>query len=182
MTPVTFIRTPLVARGLTVDGQPHLAYLHNSLGNALMLKGRVAEAAREYELSISFKPDFADAHINLAGTLLNENRLDEAANEYETARRIPPEDAESHLRLGAVLLRKGEDDAAIVRFQRAVTLSPESPKALDCLAGLLVNARTPELRDPQRGLQLAEQAIRLTGKQDRTARCIAAAARTQLGL
>ncbi len=163
-------------------GQPHVAYLHNSLGNALIRKGRVAEAAQQYRLSVSFKSDFADAHLNLGHTLIMQNRLDEAANEFELARGIPPEDAESHLGLGTVFRRKGEDDAAIAHFQRAITLSPASPKALDGLADVLVNARTEELRNPRRGLELAEQAIRLTGNKDGAAKRIAAAARFQLGL
>ena len=89
-------------------GQPHVGYLHNSLGNALLAKGDLSGAAREYRRAAEAKPDFADAYSNLGLIFVRRGKIDEAIKEYEIALSIPPEDAECHLVLGSLFLRKGE--------------------------------------------------------------------------
>ena len=114
--------------------------------------------------------------MNLGGALARRNRLDEAAREYEIAQMIPPEDSESHVGLGVILMRKGDAAAALAQLERAVAIAPDSASALKALARALVNVPSPQLRDPQRGLLLAEEAIRLSGNRDDDARRTAAAA------
>ena len=114
-------------------GQPHLGYLHNSLGNALLSKGDLNGAAEEYRCAAAVKPDFADAHSNLAVIFARRGAIDEAIKEYQIALSIPPEDAESHLALGSLLLRKGQSADAITHFDRAVALEPHSKAALAAL-------------------------------------------------
>jgi tetratricopeptide (TPR) repeat protein len=161
-------------------GQPHVGYLHNSLGNALLAKGDLSGAAREYRQAAEMKPDFADAHSNLGATFARRGEIDEAIREYKIALSIPPEDAESHLALGLLFLRKGQSADAIAHFDRAVALEPRSKAALTALANALVTIPDPALRNPRRGLELAQRAAQLTRTPDLAALRIAAAARAQL--
>ncbi len=163
-------------------GQPHVAFLHNSLGNALMTEQRTDEAISEYRAATFFKPDLADAHMNLGGALASRNCLDDAAREYKIAQMIPPEDPESHVGLGVILMREGDAIASLAQLERAVAIAPGSPSALKTLARALVSVPSPQLRDPQRGLLLAERAMRLSGNRDDDARRTAADARAELGL
>ncbi len=161
-------------------GQPHVGYLHNSLGNALLAKGDLSGAAREYRRAAEVKPDFADAHSNLGLTFVRRGKIDEAIKEYEIALSIPPEDAECHLVLGSLFLRKGESAVAVAHFDRAVALEPHSKAALKALANVLVTIRDPALHDPRRSLELAERAAQITRTPDPVALRIAAVARAEL--
>jgi tetratricopeptide (TPR) repeat protein len=161
-------------------GQPNVAYLHNSLGSALQAQGHLSEAAQEYRQATEIKPDFADAHSNLAGALVRQGETDQAITEYEIALSIPPEDAASHLALGFLLLRKNENAFALAHFDRAVALEPASTPALKALANALVTTSDPSLRNPRRGLELAQRAAQLARTPDPSALRIAATARALL--
>ena len=161
-------------------GQPNLGYLHNSLGNALIAKGDVAGATREYNLAASAKPDFADPHSNLASIFVGKGEIDEAIKEYQAALIIPPEDAESHVALGWLFLRKGQNANAISHFERANALEPDSRAALTALANALLTVPDPMLRNPRRALELAQRAAQLSQRPDPIAQRIAAAAQAQL--
>jgi Flp pilus assembly protein TadD len=161
-------------------GQPHVGYLYNSLGNALLAKGDLSGAAQEYRRAAELKPDFADAHSNLGITFVRSGKIDDAIKEYEIALSIPPEDAECHLVLGSLFLRKGQSAEAIAHFNRAVALEPHSKGALNALANTLVTIPDLTLRNPRRGLELAERAAQLTRTPDPVAVRIAAVARAEL--
>ncbi len=161
-------------------GQPHVGYLHNSLGNALLAKGNLSAAASEYRQAATMKPDLADAHSNLGITFARRGEIDEAIKEYEIALSIPPEDAQSHLALGSLFLRKGQGFDAIAHFDRAVALEPHSKAALTALANALVTIPDSKLRNPRRGLELAQRAAQLARTPDPVALRIAAVARAQL--
>ncbi len=161
-------------------GQPHVGYLHNGLGNALLAKGDLSGAASEYRRAAEVKPDFADAHSNLGATFVRRGEIDQAIKEYEIALSIPPEDAECHLVLGSLFLRKGLNAQAIAHFDRAVAIEPHSTAALKALAHALVTIPEPALRDPRRGLELAQEAAQLTRAPDPAALRIAAAAQAEL--
>ena len=76
---------------------PRYADASLNLGNALLQKGKVDEAADQYRKTVVLKPDYAMAHYNLGLALSQQGQMDAAMAEYKNALLINPGDAEFHL-------------------------------------------------------------------------------------
>src|SRR5262249_4658202 len=68
---------------------PGQADIHNDLGAALALKGRTADAIREFETALRLQPDFPRAHANLGFLLLQAGRARDAATHFEALLKLP---------------------------------------------------------------------------------------------
>ena len=76
---------------------------YNNLGHALLKKGQIDEAIRQYQEAIRLKPDDADAHNNLGVALGQKGQIDEAIRQFQEALRLNPDHADAHYNLGAAL-------------------------------------------------------------------------------
>jgi tetratricopeptide (TPR) repeat protein len=102
---------------------------HNNLGIALLNKGQLDEAIRQYQEVVRLTPDSPEAHYNLGIGLGRKGKIDEAISQYEEAIRLKSDYVEPHNNLGNALLSKGQIDEAIRQFQEAIRLQPDSPEA-----------------------------------------------------
>jgi tetratricopeptide (TPR) repeat protein len=98
---------------------------HNNLGAALLGKGQIDEAIRQYQEAIRLNPGYAEAHNNLGAALLGKGQTDEAIRQYQEALRLKPDYANAHSNLGIALARKGQIDEAIRQYQEAIRLKPD---------------------------------------------------------
>src|SRR5262249_40256539 len=57
--------------------------VHNDLGVALVVLGRIDEAIENFQQALALKPDFPEAHGGLGKALQLQGRLQEAASQYE---------------------------------------------------------------------------------------------------
>lgn len=104
--------------------------IHNNLGVELKNNGRVGEAIRHYEASLSINADgYADAHNNYANIIAGQGRLAEAIGHYSEALRINPGNAEVHNNLGVALFRNGNVEDAMFHFNEAIRLRPDLAEA-----------------------------------------------------
>ncbi len=108
-----------------------------------MRRGRVAEAAEEFQRAVQLKPGFAEAHENLGLTLSSLGRNDEAAAEFQRAVQLKPDFADAHGNLGAVLYLQDKLSEAMVHFQKHVELDPKSEMARQNFALAIGRLRGP---------------------------------------
>jgi tetratricopeptide (TPR) repeat protein len=100
------------------------AVLHHQLANALLLRGRDAEALAEYQRALALGPGAATwqaiGQLHARG-----RRWEEAASAFEQAASLGAEDDRVFYELGRARLRLGDPGRAALAFERAVALNPE---------------------------------------------------------
>jgi len=97
----------------------------NCLGVALLDKGQVDDAIRQYHEAIRLTPNDYLAYDNLGVALLRKGQVDEAIRQLKEALRLEPDDADAHYHLGNALAKKGQIDQAISQYKEALRLKPD---------------------------------------------------------
>ncbi|MEO7891878.1 MAG: tetratricopeptide repeat protein [Vicinamibacterales bacterium] len=115
---------------------PGEARMPFNLGNALIVAGQNAEAARLFQRAVAINPDFAPAHQNLGVHYASVGRLPEAIAHLKRAVEISPEVVEIVGDYAAVLAAAGHIDEARRQFRLALDLQPDYGPALENLAKL----------------------------------------------
>jgi tetratricopeptide (TPR) repeat protein len=162
---------------LAVD--PDQAEAHNNLANVLWQKGRLRQAAAEYERALALHPDYAAAHFNLGDVLREAGETREAIAHYRRALEIRPDFAPALDSLAWVLATS--PDASVRDGIQAVGLaaraeqisSGRNPGFVATLAAAYAEVgRFPE------AVATAERALRLATAQGKAA--LAERLRTQV--
>lgn len=146
--------TTLFAHALRATSRNPVA--ENCLGNALLRRGRDAEAAEHWSQALRIAPDYADARSNLAGILIKQGRLDEAIAQCREVLRVNPTHVRAHTNLGLVLMHRGNYDEAAHHFSASLSERPNHAGTHANLAGALL--RLGRLSE---ALSHIEQALRL---------------------
>jgi tetratricopeptide (TPR) repeat protein len=139
------------------------AFVEMNLGDALARTGQPDEAMSHFEQAIKLQPDYAEAYYNRGNVLFAKGRTDEAIGDWEKTLQLQPNDADAHTGLGNALLRKGALTEAIAHYNQAVALAPEDPHSRNNLAWVLATASDASIRDGAKAVELAKQAISLSG-------------------
>ncbi|MFZ0917176.1 MAG: tetratricopeptide repeat protein [Candidatus Udaeobacter sp.] len=139
------------------------AFVEMNLGDALARKGQPDEAMAHFEQAIKLQPDYAEAYYNRGNVLLAKGRIDEAIADFEKTLQLLPTDADAHTGLGNALLRKGAVKEAIAHYNEAMALAPNDPHSRSNTAWLLATSTDASIRDGAKAVELAQQAISLTG-------------------
>ena len=117
------------------------ARAHNSLGYALLEKGRIDEAIDHFHTSLRIDPSYPRTQNNLGNAFAYQGMLDKAIAHYRKALKINP-NSEIHNNLGLALIRKGTIDKAVYHFRKALELTPDYQDAFRNLErGLAVKER-----------------------------------------
>jgi protein O-mannosyl-transferase len=152
------------------------ALMENNLANALTRKGRLDEAVSHYEASVRLRPDYGDPYFNLGSVLFQQGRIDDAIAQWHKALAAQPNDAGFHTALGNAFLKKGLQKDAIAEYQHAIQIARQDPMARNNLAWLLATSSDASIRDGNRAIEFAEQAVQLSsGKDANYLRTLAAA-------
>ncbi|PWT84495.1 MAG: hypothetical protein C5B58_04640 [Acidobacteria bacterium] len=139
------------------------AFVEMNLGDALARKGQRDEAMAHFEQAIKLQPDYAEAYYNRGNVLFAKGRIDEAIADFEKALKIQPNDADAHTGLGNALLRKGSLKEAIAHYNEAMALAPADPHSRSNMAWVLATSTDVSVRDGAKAVELAQQAISLSG-------------------
>jgi tetratricopeptide (TPR) repeat protein len=113
------------------------ATAHYNLGQAMSIKGNVAEALPHYTEALRIRPDYDRAHNNLGLSLALLGRLEEATNHYAKALSISPQSTETHFNYGLALASLEDFAGAASQFETLLKLSPDYPQAHMQLASVL---------------------------------------------
>jgi len=114
---------------------------HMSLGNALVRRGRDAEAAEHFRRAVALNPNYASAYESYAKLLMRAGKMDEATQTVrkyiEAVSTYPhyarPDIAELYSNLGRTLLAQGKYQEAMVEFEKALRIDPNRAKAIEGL-------------------------------------------------
>ena len=142
------------------------ALVHVNLANALAREGRPEEAIVHYEQAVKLRPDYGDAYYNFGSVLFQQGRIDDAIAQWQKALAIQPNDAAGHTSLGNAFLQKGWLEKAIVHYQRAVEIDPSEVSARNNMAWVLATSSDPSIRNGAMALNLARQAVEISGGKD----------------
>jgi tetratricopeptide (TPR) repeat protein len=146
--------------------QPGFAEAQFNLANALLQTKQVDEAIAHFQKALALQPDQAGAHNNLANALLSKGQVDEAIAHFRLALQLQPNLAEAHNNLANALLQKGRDAEAVAHYQAAITVLPDNPRLLNNLAWVLATCPQASVRNGVRAVELAQEAVRLSGTND----------------
>ena len=145
---------------------PAYSEAETNAGNLLFQSGRIDEALGRYDRAIALRPDNAEAYSNRGAVLVSLGRLDEAIEALREALRIDPRHAEGYENLGVALERSGRSDEALRVLRDGHREAPKDAGVLARLAFILATTARASLRNGREATNLAEEAVRLTGRQD----------------
>jgi tetratricopeptide (TPR) repeat protein len=146
-----------------IELNPNRAEFYNNLANLLATSGRTPEAMPLFEKALEVDPDNAKVHYNLANIAFAHGQWQEAIEHYQQALKQMPDSVHAHYQLGLALERRGRIAAAMAQLQTVVQLDPLHVTAKNNLAWLLATSSEPSLRDGPKAVQLALQAVQLSG-------------------
>jgi tetratricopeptide (TPR) repeat protein len=167
---ISHFETALKVRSSNASAHYNLggALIENNLANALARKGLLGEAIGHYEKAAKLRPDYGDAYFNLGSVLFQQGRIDEAIVQWQKALATQPNDADFHTVLGNAFLKRGLQKDAIAEYEHAARISSQDSLARNNLAWLLATSSDASIRDGNRAIELAEQAVQLSGGKDPT--------------
>lgn len=142
------------------------ALIENSLANALARKGLLSDAVDHYEKAVNLRPDYGDPYLNLGTVLFQQGRVGDAIAQWQKARVTQPIDAGFHTALGNAFSEGGLQRDAIAEYEHAARISSQDPVARNNLAWLLATSSDASIRDGNRAMELAKQAVRLSRGED----------------
>jgi len=121
-------QSPLHLWADAMHKNPHKYRPHANLGNALVQRGRYADALPHFRQAVACEPDNPGGHYNLACTLETLNKLQEAEQAYRRTIELDPQHPMAHNNLAAVLHKTGRPAEAIQYFRKALELTPKHKK------------------------------------------------------
>lgn len=145
-----------------IELNPNRAEFYSNMGNLLATQGRTTEAAQQFQKALEIEPGNAKVHYNLANLLFARGQWDGAVEHYRQALRQMPDSVHAHYQLGLSLQCLGESAAAIAEFNKVLDLDPNHVPAQNNLAWLLATSAEPSLRNGQKAVELARQAVQLS--------------------
>jgi tetratricopeptide (TPR) repeat protein len=123
--------------------------LHQSLAQALVLKGSYDEAIEQYRAAIILDPDNASAYIGLGNAFHKKGLFNDAIKSLERAVKIKPYWADARCNLGAAYSLSGIHDKAIDEFVQAINLNPNYAAAHYGLGIAYISAKLLDKADDQ---------------------------------
>lgn len=154
-----------------LDLRPIDADAENNLGSALVREGLIDAAIPHFQKALSLRENHtgkreAEIRYNLGNALLRNHQIDEAAAQYQKAVEISPGYAEAHTNLGIASQLRGRFAQAIGEYEKTLQIDPQSLPTRNNLAALLATCPDASLRNGARAVQIAQQAVQLSGGRD----------------
>jgi Flp pilus assembly protein TadD len=146
--------------------KPDFYQAYFQLGKVRALQSRFEEARTNFLKAVSLKPDYAEAQTLLGNVLQLQGQRAEAILHLRAAVAVQPNYGEGRYFLANALTYQHNLPEAAAQLEVAIKLKPDFAPALKDLAFILIAPDNPGLRNVARGVQLAEQACKLTAYED----------------
>lgn len=141
---------------------PRYADAYNNYGTLLEKVGRSDDAIAVYRLGVKHCPNVAILHHNLAASIAAKGDLANAIQLWQKAALLDPSYSETRRLLGIAFSMSGNLRGAIAELRKAIDLAPNDPQPHNDLAWILATTSSPQFRDPDFAVKLAERACELT--------------------
>ncbi len=135
----------------------------NNLGIVFLQKGNLDEAISLLQAAVDLRPENSPAHENLAKALLQKGQVTNALVHYRRLLELQPDNIEVHNIVGTVLIQQGQAREAVEEWQKVLAIQPDNGNAMSNLAWVFATSPDDSLRDGAKAVQLAEQAMRISG-------------------
>jgi tetratricopeptide (TPR) repeat protein len=135
----------------------------NNLGIVYLQKGKLDAAISLLQAAVDLRADNSPAQENLAKALLQKGQVSEALLHYRKLLELQPDNMEVHNIVGTVLIQQGRISEAVEEWQKVLLIQPDNGNALSNLAWVFATCPDDTLRDGAQAVQLAEQALRISG-------------------
>ena len=129
---------------------------HINLGNLLLRRGRLEEAAGELRAACDLRERYAEPRTQLGEVLFRQGKLEEAIAWHKEAIGLKPGLSTAHCNLGLAETARGHLAEAADSFREALRLQPDFPEAHCGLGGVLFRQHHPE-----EGLGHLREAVRI---------------------
>jgi tetratricopeptide (TPR) repeat protein len=135
----------------------------NNLGIVFLRKGKLDDAISLLQAAVDLRPENSPAHENLAKALLQKGQVADALVHYRKLLELQPDNIEVHNIVGTVLIQQGQAREAVEEWQKVLAIRPDNGNAMSNLAWVFAASPDDSLRDGPQAVQLAEQALRISG-------------------
>ena len=135
----------------------------NNLGIVFLGQGKVDEAISLLQSAVDLRPDNSPAHENLAKALLQKGRGTDALIHYRKLLELQPDNMEVHNIVGTVLVQQGRVEEGVEEWQKVLSVEPDNGNAMSNLAWVFATSPDQSIRNGAEAIQLAEQAVRISG-------------------
>jgi len=135
----------------------------NNLGIVFLRNGNLDEAISLLQAAVDLRPENSPAHENLAKALLQKGQVADALVHYRKLLELQPDNIEVHNIVGTVLIQQGRIREGVEEWQKVMTIQSDNGNAMSNLAWVFATSPDDSLRDGAQAVQLAEQAVRISG-------------------
>ena len=135
----------------------------NNLGIVFLGQGKVDEAISLLRAAVDLRPDNSPAHENLAKALIQKGEVSDALIHYHKLLELQPDNIEVHNIVGTVLVQQHRVREGVEEWQKVLAIQPDNGNAMSNLAWIYATSPDDSLRDGMKAVQLAEQAMRISG-------------------
>jgi len=136
----------------------------NNLGIVFLRKGQLDDAISLLQAAVDLRPENSPAHENLAKALLQKGQVADALVHYRKLLELQPDNIEVHNIVGTVLIQQGRIREGVEEWQKVLAIEPDNGNALSNLAWVFATSPDDALRDGTKAVQLAEEALRISGR------------------
>jgi hypothetical protein len=136
----------------------------NNLGIVYLRQGNVDEAISLLQAAVDLRPDNSPAHENLAKALLQQGKVADALVHYRKLLELQPDNIEVHNIVGTVLIQQGRIREGVEEWQKVLAIQADNGNAMSNLAWVFATSPDDSLRDGAKAVQLASEALRISGR------------------
>jgi tetratricopeptide (TPR) repeat protein len=136
----------------------------NNLGIVFLRNGKLDDAISLLQAAVDLRPDNSPAHENLAKALLQKGQVTDALVHYRKLLELQPDNIEVHNIVGTVLIQQGHIREGVEEWQKVLSIQPDNGNAMSNLAWVFATSPDESLRDGAQAVQLAEEALRISGR------------------
>ena len=135
----------------------------NNLGIVFLRQGNVDEAISLLQAAVDLRPDNSPAHENLAKALLQKGQVADALIHYRKLLELQPDNIEVHNIVGTVLIQQGRVEEGVEEWQKVLSVEPDNGNAMSNLAWVFATSPDQSIRNGAKAVELAEEALRISG-------------------
>ena len=145
-----------------IQFNPYDAEAFNNLGVLKAKKGFQDQAMDCFRRAVKIKPHYTDANRNLAVLLQSKGQFEDAVGYYRNVLITEPDDYTANFAIASIFTQTGRLRESVDYYRHTIQIKSDYCPALNDLAWILAATTDPQIQNPQKAVELAQKACRLT--------------------